>query len=145
MGGYYTVAMRICFFLALLLAGKAFAQELPSWFALSLLVLPEEIAAAAQEKKRVVLYFEQDGCPYCKRMVEVNFRDPAIARRMQERFVPIALNIWGDREVTPPGPRPRGAGGAGAGAVRAAPGGASRPSSASCRRGPSACAAKARA
>jgi thioredoxin-related protein len=83
-------------------SASVFSQELPSWFAQSLLVLPEEIADAAKEKKRVVLYFEQDGCPYCKRMVEVNFRDAKIAGRMQERFVPIAINIWGDREVTMP-------------------------------------------
>ena len=87
---------------ALLVAFNAHAQELPSWFAQSLLILPEEIADAAKEKKRVVLYFEQDGCPYCKRMVEVNFRDPKIAGRMREGFVPIAINIWGDREVTAP-------------------------------------------
>src|SRR4051812_34794126 len=102
-GGYYTVAMRTLFFAALLLfsiTGKT--QEHPAWFAQSLLVLPEEIADAAQEGKRVVLYFEQQGCPYCKRMVEVNFREPKIAGRMQQRFVPIALNIWGDREVTAP-------------------------------------------
>lgn len=93
--------MRSWLFL-LLVACNACADELPAWFSQSLLVLPEEIAEAAKEKKRVVLYFEQDGCPYCKRMVEVNFRDPRIAARMQERFVPIALNIWGDREVTAP-------------------------------------------
>ena len=86
----------------LFLLGSAHAQEHPAWFALSLMVLPEEIVAAAKENKRVVLYFEQDGCPYCKRMVEVTFRDPRISARMQERFVPIAVNIWGDNEVTTP-------------------------------------------
>ena len=102
-GGYYTGGMRTLVLLALFLVsltGKT--QELPAWFAQSLLVLPEEVADAAKENKRVVLYFEQDGCPYCKRMVEVNFREPKIAGRMQERFVPIAINIWGDREVTTP-------------------------------------------
>ena len=89
-------------FLALLLLGNAHAQELPAWFSQSLLILPEEVADAAKEKKRVMLYFEQEGCPYCKRMAEVNFRDARIAGRLQERFVPIALNIWGDREVTAP-------------------------------------------
>ena len=88
--------------LLLAFAGNVLGQELPGWFAQSLLVLPEEIADAAKQKKRVALYFEQDGCPYCKRMVEVNFREPKIAGRMQERFVPIAINIWGDREVTAP-------------------------------------------
>jgi len=91
-------AILLLAFLAL--TGKAFSQDLPAWFAQSLLVLPEEIAEAAKGGKRVMLYFEQDGCPYCKRMVEVNFREPKIASRLQERFVPIALNIWGDREVT---------------------------------------------
>src|SRR5690349_3869234 len=100
-GGYYTVGMR-ALLLALLVATGAHAQEHPEWFAQSLLVLPEEIADAAKEGKRVMLYFEQDGCPYCKRMVEVSFRDPKIAARMKQRFVPIALNIWGDREVTTP-------------------------------------------
>ena len=103
MGGYYTGDMKLGFFILLFFMGGACAQEHPAWFAQSLLVLPEEIADAAREKKRVVLYFEQEGCPYCKRMVEVSFRDPAVAKRMQERFVPIAINIWGDREVTAPG------------------------------------------
>lgn len=103
MDGYYTEGMRTWALIALLLASvTGRAEELPAWFAQSLLILPEEIADAAKERKRVVLYFEQDGCPYCKRMVEVNFRDAKIAARMQERFVPIAINIWGDREVTAP-------------------------------------------
>jgi thioredoxin-related protein len=101
MAGYYTVGMH-AWLLALLVAFTAHAQELPAWFSQSLLILPEEIADAARASKRVVLYFEQDGCPYCKRMAEVSFRDPRIAGRMQERFVPIAINIWGDREVTAP-------------------------------------------
>ena len=100
-GGYYTVRMYRAIFL-LLFSTSVFSQEHPDWFAQSLLILPEEIADAAKENKRVMLYFEQDGCPYCKRMVEVNFRDPRIAGRMKQRFVPIALNIWGDREVTAP-------------------------------------------
>jgi len=35
-------------------------------------------------------------------MVEVNFADPAIAARMQQRFVSLAINIWGDRDLTTP-------------------------------------------
>jgi thioredoxin-related protein len=94
--------MKGWLFALLLLSGSAHGQEHPAWFAQSLLVLPEEIADAAKENKRVVLYFEQEGCPYCKRMVDVTFRDPKVSGRMQERFVPIALDIWGDREVTTP-------------------------------------------
>lgn len=75
------------------------AQEPPAWFTESLLELPDDIAAAATEKKRVMLYFGQDGCPYCKRLMEVNFRQAAIAAKAQKNLVALAVNIWGDREV----------------------------------------------
>lgn len=93
---------RLAFAVLMLVSLTGRTQEHPDWFALSLMVLPEEIANAAKEQKRVVLYFEQNGCPYCKRMVEVTFRDPRIATRMKAGFVPIAINIWGDNEVTTP-------------------------------------------
>ena len=78
----------------------ALAQEPPAWFTESLLDLREDVAEAAAQGKRVMLYFGQDGCPYCKRLMEVNFRDAAIAAKTQQHFVALALNIWGDREVT---------------------------------------------
>ena len=81
-------------------AHTALAQEPPAWFTESLLDLREDVAEAAAQGKRVMLYFGQDGCPYCKRLMEVNFRDPAIAAKTQQHFVALALNIWGDREVT---------------------------------------------
>jgi len=87
-------------FLALaLVCGEAFAQEPPAWFAESLLFVREDAAEAAKDGKRLMLYFGQDGCPYCKQLMEVNFRQPAIVEKMLERFVALALNIWGDREV----------------------------------------------
>jgi thioredoxin-related protein len=94
--------MRSVILAFLLLAGNAFAQEVPAWFSPSLLHLPDDVAEAAKEGKRVMLYFEQNGCPYCARMVEVNFADPKIAARMQRNFVSLAINIWGDRDVTTP-------------------------------------------
>ena len=77
-----------------------FSQETPSWFTESLLHLPDDVAEAAKEGKRVMLYFGQDGCPYCKQLMEVNFRQRPTVERMQKRFVALALNLWGDREVT---------------------------------------------
>ena len=88
-------------FLALLLASTpVMAQEPPAWFSESLLELREDVAEAAKHGKRVMLYFGQDGCPYCKRLMEVNFRQAAIAAKAQKNLVALALNIWGDREVT---------------------------------------------
>ena len=89
-----------CFLLALLLCTSvANAQELPAWFSESLLELREDVADAASQGKRVMLYFGQDGCPYCVRLMEVNFRQAAIATKAQKNLVALALNIWGDREV----------------------------------------------
>ncbi len=93
---------RVFVFILALFTMGVFAQEPPSWFAQSLLDLRGDIAEAAREGKRVMLYFEQTGCPYCKRLVEVNFKQPAIAAKMQRHFVSLAINIWGDRELTSP-------------------------------------------
>ena len=84
----------------LLVCGEAIAQEPPAWFAESLLFIKEDAADAAKAGKRVMLYFGQDGCPYCKQLMEVNFRQARIVDKMRKGFVAIALNIWGDREVT---------------------------------------------
>ncbi|MEJ2644722.1 MAG: hypothetical protein P8180_07280 [Gammaproteobacteria bacterium] len=48
-------------------------HEQPSWFKTSFLDMREDVAEAAAEHKRLVLYFYQDGCPYCKKLLEVNF------------------------------------------------------------------------
>lgn len=87
-------------FILMLFCGEALAQEAPAWFADSLLFIKEEAADAAKEGKRVMLYFGQDGCPYCKQLMEVNFRQAPIVDKMKKRFVAIEINIWGDREVT---------------------------------------------
>ena len=88
--------------LALLLALPlaSFSQEPPDWFTETLLDMREDVADAAKDGKRVMVYFGQDGCPYCKRLMEVNFKDPAIVAKTRRHFMAIALNIWGDREVT---------------------------------------------
>jgi thioredoxin-related protein len=84
----------------LALAFPVQAQEPPAWFSESLLDLREDVAEAAAQGKRVMLYFGQDGCPYCKRLMDVNFRQEAIAAKAQKHLVALSLNIWGDREVT---------------------------------------------
>ena len=47
-----------------------------------------------------MLYFGQDGCPYCKQLIEVNFRQPRIVDKMRQGLRRRSrINIWGDREV----------------------------------------------
>ncbi len=76
------------------------AIEIPRWFSESFLEFPEEVRDAAAQGKRVMVYIGQDGCPYCKALMEVDFRTPDIVEKTRRRFVAIALNLWGDREVT---------------------------------------------
>ena len=93
--------------LLLLAAAPAAAQnaaphaiDVPPWFSESFLDLREDVREAAQGGKRLMLYFGQDGCPYCKALMQTNFTQPGIVAKTRKHFVAIALNIWGDREVT---------------------------------------------
>jgi thioredoxin-related protein len=74
--------------------------DIPGWFKESFLDFPDELREAAAAKKRLLLYFGQDGCPYCRELMQVNFGRKDIADTTRARFDAIALNIWGDREVT---------------------------------------------
>jgi thioredoxin-related protein len=75
-------------------------EEQPDWFKVSFLDLYEDIAEAADNGKRVMVYFFQDGCPYCKKLLEDNFGQREITDKTQQYFDVVTLNIWGDREVT---------------------------------------------
>lgn len=75
-------------------------MHMQSWFHDSFLDLREDLAEAEAAGKRLVIIWEQRGCPYCKRMHEVNLRIPRIADTIQRDFVVIQMNLWGDREVT---------------------------------------------
>jgi thioredoxin-related protein len=76
------------------------AIDIPSWFTESFLDIKEEAATAARDGKRVMLYFGQDGCPYCRELMTNNFSQRPIVEKTRKHFVAIALNLFGDREVT---------------------------------------------
>lgn len=76
------------------------SEEKPLWFKISFLDLYEDIDEATENNKRVMLYFYQDGCPYCKLLLEDNFGQRNIALKTQKYFDVVAINIWGDNEVT---------------------------------------------
>jgi thioredoxin-related protein len=76
------------------------AIEIPRWFKETFLDFREDIREAAAEGKRLLVYFGQDGCPYCKRLMQVNFGQKDIADKTRRHFSAVAINIWGDREVT---------------------------------------------
>lgn len=74
--------------------------EIPAWFKSSFLDLPEDVAEAAKNGKRLMLYFGQDGCPYCAELFNNNFSQAHIVDYTRRHFDAIDLNLWGDREVT---------------------------------------------
>ena len=76
------------------------AIDIPSWFRETFLDFREDIRDAAKAKKRLMVYFGQDGCPYCRELMRVNFSDKSIVDKTRRHFDAVALNIWGDREVT---------------------------------------------
>jgi thioredoxin-related protein len=70
------------------------------WFKESFLDIREDIAEAKKANRRLMLYFYQDGCPYCAKLIRDNFGQKAIADKTRKHFDVVALNLWGDREVT---------------------------------------------
>ncbi|HWA39495.1 MAG TPA: thioredoxin family protein [Burkholderiales bacterium] len=91
--------MKLLLALLLAVAPPAHA-EVPGWFAETFLDVREDVAEAAKDGKRLMLYFWLEGCPYCRQLEETTFRDPEVVRRMKSGFVAVALNVRGDREVT---------------------------------------------
>lgn len=75
-------------------------HEPPDWFKASFLDLPEDVAEARGEGKRLMLYFYQDGCPYCGKLIDDNFGRADIERTTRRHFEVLAINMWGDRQVT---------------------------------------------
>jgi len=100
-------ALAILSFVLACLPGPASAQapspqaiDVPPWFAQTLLDFRDDVREAAKEGKRVMVYFGQDGCPYCTQLMKVNFSQKRIVDKTRRHFVAIELNIWGDRETT---------------------------------------------
>lgn len=81
------------------LINPGFVQK-PAWFKASFLDLREDVAEAAAVNKRVMLYFYQDGCPYCEKLINTNFAQRDIVTKTRANFDVIAINMWGDNTVT---------------------------------------------
>lgn len=72
--------------------------EKPVWFKESFLDIAEDVAEAEENGRQLMLYFYQDGCPYCALFVE-DLHNRDLATRIQNGFDVVAINMWGDREV----------------------------------------------
>jgi len=73
----------------------------PDWFKESFLDLRDDLEEAlAAGKKGIVVYFGQQRCPYCQKLMEVNFGLADIVTYTQRNFDLIPVNIWSTAEVT---------------------------------------------
>ncbi len=70
------------------------------WFLESLLDLNDDLKETTDKGKHLVVMWELKGCPYCKKIHQINLADPAIETFIQERFELLQLNFVGAREVT---------------------------------------------
>ncbi|RNE92466.1 thioredoxin fold domain-containing protein [Marichromatium sp. AB32] len=74
-------------------------SEHPTWFKESFLEIAEDVDEATAAGRHLILYMELNGCPYCYKMVEENFKHGPHRDFIRTHFDVIALNIKGDREV----------------------------------------------
>ena len=69
------------------------------WFALTFKDVAEDIADAAAEGKRLAIVFEQTGCSYCAQMHATVLSDPEVVAYLNEHYVVVQYNLYGDEEV----------------------------------------------
>jgi thioredoxin-related protein len=63
--------------------------------------LPDELALAKQEhKKGILLFFEQEDCPFCHRMKTTVLNQPEVQDYYKKHFHIFSVDIEGDLEVT---------------------------------------------
>ncbi|HEC14723.1 MAG TPA: thioredoxin [Rhodospirillales bacterium] len=70
------------------------------WFAEGFLDLGEELKQAEADGKQFVIFWEQEGCPYCKKMHEINLRIPEIVSYITKNYRVLQLDLRGSRQVT---------------------------------------------
>jgi thioredoxin-related protein len=75
----------------------------PDWFKKSFLELDEDLREAVDNGKAgIIVYFGQQRCPYCKKLMDINFHQDDIVEYTQQHFDVIPIDIWSPEEVTLP-------------------------------------------
>jgi len=71
----------------------------PDWFRLSFLDLREDLRAATEAGRRLVVYFGQRHCAYCEALMQVDFGKEDIVEYTRRHFDVIPIDIWSDVEL----------------------------------------------
>lgn len=70
------------------------------WFLDTFLIMNEDLADAQANGKRLAVFWELKGCPYCKETHRVNLTQPKILDFVKSNFAVLQLNMIGSRVVT---------------------------------------------
>ncbi len=70
------------------------------WFVQSFLELADDLTDADEAGKRLAIFWELEGCPYCKETHLVNLANAEIRDYLQANFAIVQLNLGGARIVT---------------------------------------------
>lgn len=75
----------------------------PKWFKQSFLALDDDLKEAVDAgKKGIIVYFGQQRCPYCKKLMDINFHKDDIVEYTRRHFDVIPIDIWSPEEITTP-------------------------------------------
>lgn len=80
--------------------GTKIVESLPDWFKTSFMDFSEDLEEASNKNRHMMIYFHQNGCPYCAKLVEYNFHDKGLVAKLKKNFDVVETNIWGDKVVT---------------------------------------------
>ncbi|WP_419765099.1 MAG: thioredoxin family protein [Arcobacter sp.] len=72
---------------------------MPEWFLSSFLDFSEDIDSLTSQNKRLMLFVQQDSCPYCHAFVTKNLRHTQTKEKLQKHFGVVDINMFGDREI----------------------------------------------
>jgi thioredoxin-related protein len=99
-----TIGLALVAFFAI---SPAFASEVgedglhkQSWFSMTFRDIAEDIEQARSEGKRLAITFEQRGCIYCAKMHDEILSDAEVRNYLEENFMIVQYNMFGDEEVT---------------------------------------------
>lgn len=88
--------------LTLSLSSVSIADDpaMPNWFKTTFMDFSEDLEEANQNQRHIMIYFHQNGCPYCAKLVRDNFHDKALVAKLQKNFDVIETNMFGNRDLT---------------------------------------------
>lgn len=92
--------LLIIFSLYLSSVSAADDPALPNWFKATFMDFSEDLEEANKNNRHIMIYFHQNGCPYCAKLVRDNFHDRALVTKLQKNFDAIEINMFGNRDLS---------------------------------------------